>query len=96
LKDNYAIKVLGEESVGSQPAIHLELTPKDADLLRRMPKVEIWVSTQNWSALQQKVHENSGDYSLNTYSNVALNPGLKESDLQLKLPKNVKRVRPQR
>jgi outer membrane lipoprotein-sorting protein len=96
LKDNYAIKVLGEENVGSQPAIRLELTPKDADLLRRMPKIEIWVSTQSWSALQQKVYENSGDYSLNTYSNVALNPGLKESDLQLKLPRNVKRVRPQR
>ena len=96
LKDNYAIKILGEESVASQPAVRLELTPKDADLLRRTPKIEIWVSTQNWSAIQQKVHEISGDYTLNTYSNITLNPGLKESDLQLKLPRSVKRVHMQR
>ncbi len=96
LSENYQVKVLAEEAVEGQPAVKLELIPKSPEMLRRTPKIEMWVSTQNWSAVQQKVYEvGSGDYSLNTYSQIALNPGLKDSDLELKVPRNTKRVFPQ-
>ena len=96
LSDNYELKVLGEETIEGQPAVKLELVPKSPEMLKRTPKIEMWVSTQNWSAVQQKVYEvGSGDYSLNTYSEIALNPGLKDADLELKVPRNTKRVFPQ-
>ncbi len=96
LSDNYQVKVLGDEMVEGQLAVKLELIPKSPEMLKRTPKIEMWVSTENWNAVQQKVYEvGSGDYSLNTYTQIALNPGLKDSDLELKVPRNTKRVFPQ-
>jgi hypothetical protein len=42
--------------------------------------------------LQQNFYEPSGDYSVFTYSDMKINPPLKDSDLGLpKLPKGVKK-----
>jgi len=97
LSDNYEVKALAEEAVEGEPAVKLELIPKSPEMLKRTPKIEMWVSTETWTALQQKIHEiGSGDYNLYTYSQVRLNPGLKDADLELKIPRNTKRVFPQR
>jgi hypothetical protein len=37
-----------------------------------------------------------GDYRLVTYTNVKVNIGLRDADMGLKLPKDVKRVTPQK
>ncbi len=97
LRDNYELKRLGEEAVEGQPAVKLELLPQSPEMLKSTPKIEMWVSTENWNALQQKIYGiDPGDYRLYTYTQIALNPGLKDADLQLKLPRNTKRVFPQR
>jgi outer membrane lipoprotein-sorting protein len=96
LSDNYEVKVLAEQAVEGKPAVKLELIPKSPQMLKSTPKIEMWVSTETWTALQQKIYEiDPGDYRLYTYSEVALNPGLKDSDLELKIPRNTKRVFPQ-
>jgi outer membrane lipoprotein-sorting protein len=42
------------------------------------------------------MHQSGGDYILNTYTNMKVNPNLSDSDLKLNVPKNAKRERPQK
>jgi outer membrane lipoprotein-sorting protein len=88
LAANYEVSNLGDERVESQDSIHLELTPKAADLLKQLTKVDLWISVKNNCPVQQKFHFPGGDYRLVTYSNVSVNPDLGASALDL--PKHAK------
>src|SRR5690606_5297178 len=94
LAERYDIELLGEETVADVETVRLELTPKDEEAKASMPKLEMWISTKTWQPVQQKLYQGGGDYRLYTYSNIKLNPGLKDSDFELKLPKKVKVVKP--
>jgi len=92
----YAMKVLGSETVAGQAATHLELIPKSAEMLKNLKKLEMWIADTNLYPVQQKFYLLGGDYRLVTYTNVKVNIGLRDADLGLKLPKDVKRVTPQK
>jgi outer membrane lipoprotein-sorting protein len=96
LKLGYSIQFLGEETLNSQKTFHLELTPKSSDVLKHVRKIEIWIADSNAQPLQQKVWQNSRDYTLINYSDVKLLPGLKDDAVQLKLPAGVKKEYPQK
>ena len=96
LASAYTMKVLGSETVAGQPATHLELIPKSAEMLKNLKKLEMWISDNNVYPVQQKFYLPGGDYRLVTYTNVKINIGLPDADLRLKLPKDVKRVFPQK
>ena len=97
LRENYHVQMRGEETAAGQPTIKLELIPKSDDLLRKIPRLEMWISKTEWQPVQQKLYEiNPGDYRLYTYTKIALNPALKDSAFKLKIPKNTRRVFPQR
>ncbi len=91
LSKNYEVEFGGEETVGEQTAVKLNLTPKAAE--SQVKKLEMWVSTKTWQPLQQKLDQGDGDYRLYSYNNIEINPGLKDSDFKLDLPKKVKRVK---
>ncbi len=91
LRDHYAVEFGGEEAVGEQPAVKLVLTPKKDDA--GVKKLEMWVSTKTWQPVQQKLDQGDGDYRLYSYSAIEINPGLKNADFKLDLPKKVKRVK---
>lgn len=95
LKQNYAVKLLGEEQVGGEPTARLELIPKSASAKEHLKKVELWISSKGYP-LQQKFYKPSGDYTLIGYSNLQINPGLPASALKLDVPPGVKREYPQR
>lgn len=96
LKQRYDIKIAGEEPIDGQPAVKLEMTPKDAEDRAAGKSVAMWISTQTWQPVQQKALEHSGDYRLVSYSEVKINPAVKASDLSLDVsrakskPKRVK------
>ena len=92
----YTMKVLGSETVAGQPTTHLELIPKSPEMLKNLKKLEMWISDTNGYPVQQKFYLLGGDYRLVTYTNVKINTGLRDADLKLKLPKDVKRVSPQK
>jgi len=92
----YAMKVLGSETVAGQAATHLELIPKSAEMLKNLKKLEMWIADTNLYPVQQKFYLLGGDYRLVTYTDVKVNTGLRDADLTLKLPKDVKRVTPQK
>ena len=97
IRENYDAKLVGEETVAGEPTVHLELIPKKEEARKNVLKLEMWVSTKNWQIVQQKIHQNTdGDYRLYTYSNIELNPKLKDSDFKLDLPGGVKRITPQK
>jgi outer membrane lipoprotein-sorting protein len=97
LKKNYNITLKGEEQAAGEETVKLELIPKSKELLEKIPRLEMWVSKSNWHPVQDKLYEqNSGDYRVHTYTNIELNPPLKDSQFRLNLPGNVKKVRPQK
>ena len=97
IRKNYDAKLLGEDSIEGIPTVRLELVPKDAESRKKLQKFEMWVSTENWQTVQLKLFEDaSGDYRQHTYTGIQLNPGLKDANFELNLPKGVKRIRPQK
>jgi outer membrane lipoprotein-sorting protein len=92
----YEIKVVGADTVSGKATTRLELVPKSAEILKSMTKLELWIPAGDVYPIQQKFYFPSGDYKLVTYTDVKLNPSLSDSDLKLRLPKDTKRVFPQR
>ena len=94
LQAEYALKVIGEESIGGVLTTRVELIPKSPAVQEHLKRVEMWFPLKEGYPIQQKFHKPSGDYEMSTYSAVQLNPNLTEADVALKLPKNVKREYP--
>jgi len=92
----YDVKVVGSEAVSGKPTTRLELVPKSAEILKNMTKLELWIPAGDVYPVQQKFYFPSGDYKLVTYTGVQMNPPLSDSDLKLKVPKDTKRVFPQK
>lgn len=97
LGQHYDIKLLGPSAVKGQPVVHLDLQPKDPQAELNSQRIEMWVSTDTWQPVQQKIYDrNPGDYRLYSYSEVILNPALTAEDFKLRLARGTKRVHPQR
>jgi outer membrane lipoprotein-sorting protein len=98
VKSGYAVKLGGEDTVGGQKSVRLELTPKSPDVAKLFRLIEIWVAesgTASGIAVQQKLHEEGGDYILQTYSNIKLDPGLPESAVKLVVQRDTVKSYPQ-
>jgi len=97
LAATYDITMGGDEAIEGLQAMKLLMIPKDAELRGSTPKVEMWISTETWQPIQQKRYKSGdGDYELFRYTNVAINPAIKDSAFRLKLPSKVKRITPGR
>ena len=96
LAGSYNLKVLGAETVAGQQTTSLELAPKSPEVLKNLKKLELWISDEHTYPVQQKFYLSARDYKLVTYTNVKMNPPLSDSDLKLKVPKDTKRVFPQK
>jgi outer membrane lipoprotein-sorting protein len=93
---SYDMVVTGTDTIAGQPATRLELRPKTAGVKEHLKLVEIWIPLTDGNPVQQKFLQPSGDYVQSTYADVKVNPLLKDTDVQLTLPKNVKREKPQK
>jgi outer membrane lipoprotein-sorting protein len=91
LAANYEISNLGTERVESQESTHLQLTPRAAEVLKQLSRVDLWISLKTNCPVQQKFYALGGDYRLVTYSDVKVNPTLPASALDL--PRSAKRER---
>ena len=91
LKANYAVKMVGPESVAGHKTIHLSLLPKSPSVKEQFSRFEIWMDDSGEYPVQQQVFQPSGDYYLITYNNIKVNPSLTDASLAMKLPKGVKR-----
>ncbi len=96
LQSAYSIRSMGPEVAGGEPATRIELIPKSKDLLAQFPKFELWIADSTGLAVQQKMYQPGGDYSLATYTKLQANANIPESDVKLNLPKGVHWEYPQR
>ena len=97
LSEHYELKIAGEEEAAGEATVKLELVPNTEKMRQSMSGLEMWISKSQWQPVQQKLYgPNPGDYRLYTYTDISLNPPLKDSALRLKIPRKVKRVFPQR
>lgn len=93
---SYDMVVTGSETIDGKQTTRVELRPKLASVKEHLKLVEIWIPMNDGNPIQQKFLQPSGDYTLSTYMDVKVNPLLKDADVQLTLPKNVKREKPQK
>ena len=97
LRENYELQLLGEDHAAGQATVRLELIPKSEGMRKQVPKLEMWVSTETWQAVRQKLHQPGGeDYRVFTYNDVKLNPKIPDKIFKLDIPRGTKRVFPQR
>lgn len=95
LEKTYTMHVKGTEPVKGEKTIHVELIPKSDEAKKLIKQIDLWIGEHNYP-VQEKIFEPSGDYDLWSYTDVQINPDLKEQDVQLKLPAGVKKVYPQK
>jgi len=93
---SYDMVVTGTETIEGRQATRVELRPKAASVKEHLKLVEMWIPLNDGNPIQQKFLQPSGDYTQSTYTDVKVNPLLKDADVQLTLPKNVKREKPQK
>lgn len=93
---SYEMVVTGTDTIEGRQATHVELRPRAASTKEHLKLVEMWIPVDDGNPIQQKFVQPSGDFVQSTYLNVKINPLLKDTDVQLTLPKNVKREKPQK
>lgn len=96
LRKDYDLKLGGSETVDSVKATRIELTPKSAEMLKYIRKIELWVPDGQSNPVQEKITEPSKDTILVLYSDVMVNPPIPDSAFELKLPPNVRRLNPKK
>lgn len=90
MKKTYSIKELGQDRVGDRDTYVLELTPRSKAVSAHFSQIVLWVDSQLWVPIQQKLVEPTRDYLLIHFDKIKLNDGVKKSHFELKLPKNVR------
>ena len=91
LQNIFDVKLGGSETVQGTRTVRLDLFPKSKQARDLMDKVELWIPEGASYPVQEKIYTKSGNYKLIAYSNVKLNPGLTEKDVELSLPPGVTR-----
>jgi outer membrane lipoprotein-sorting protein len=96
LEKSYNMRVTGTETLNGKPVTRLELVPKTEEVKEYLKELELWIPDSASYPVQEKIHKNDQDYILIQYSDVKINPGLTDKDLELTLPTGVNKVYPQK
>ena len=92
LRETYTVVSLGMDSVGDREAYLLELRPKSEKISAYFSQIFLWVDSQLWVPIQQKLVEPTRDYLLFQFEDIELNPKLSKSFFSLSLPRDVEIV----
>jgi outer membrane lipoprotein-sorting protein len=95
LRRDYEIKYGGPQTVGSTATTLLQLTPKSDEVKKLAAQVDLWIENGKSYPLQVKaLKPASKDYLMFIYSDVKINPAVSNSDFELKLPADVRKIHP--
>ena len=89
LREAYAIRWLGPETIGGRQTYALELTPRSDKVSAFFSRIVLWVDGRLWVPIQQKLVEPTRDYLLIRFEDVRLNLDLPASRFELELPSDV-------
>ena len=88
LKEGYTITVASQETAAGRPTTKLLLVPKDANVLKTLAKVEIWIPADAAYPVQQQFYDPAGNYRKVSYDDIHLNPSIK---VEFRLPPGAKK-----
>lgn len=91
LKKSYTVTSGGTETVDGKTATRMELVPKSEEMRKVFLRIVLWIPEGDTRALKEKVDKGK-DYTEWTYSNVAVNGAVSESEVTLKVPSNARVV----
>jgi len=89
MKEAYNIRLTGQEKIGNRTTYLLELSPKSQKVSAFFSQIVLWVDSERWIPIRQKLVEPNRDYQLIDFDEVQINPPVKEATFELKLPKGV-------
>ena len=96
LNEHYEISLESSEPVAGHPVVKLGLQPRSPDADTNNRPLEMWISTQTWQPVQQKIYDEiPGDFRLQSYSEIEMNPTFRGNEFKLNLKRGTNRVRPQ-
>lgn len=96
LERSYGVALQKEDSLDGRKVLMLELTPKSADMLSQISKIDIWLDEATWLPAEQKFFETgSGDYFTVRYTNVARNVRIPDEQFRPHWPAGVTKVKPE-
>jgi outer membrane lipoprotein-sorting protein len=96
LRKSYLMSLQGEEALGTQKTVRLQLTPKDEEVRKEISHIDLWLDEATWIPAQQKFYETgSGDYFTVRYTNVTRNVPIPDARFRQNWPAGVDRVKPQ-
>ena len=96
IRKNYAVVLAGEETSAGRKTYKLELVPTLESIRQHISKIDLWISVADGLPVQQRLIQESGDYTQIIYTDMQLQASLTDQQVALKLPANVKREYPQK
>jgi outer membrane lipoprotein-sorting protein len=92
LRKSYTVAADGTETIDSRVTTKVTLVPKSDEMRKEITRITLWIPEGDSKALKEKVDKPAKNYIEWTYSNVKVNGPVSESEVTLKLPKNVHQV----
>lgn len=93
ISDAYDLELQGKEDLDGRKAYKLQLEPKSEKVSAFFVRIVLWIDKEMGVPVQQMLVEPTQDYLLITFSNIKLNPQVKKSEFELKLPGDVKVIK---
>lgn len=84
LEKSWTITSQGTEAVGGVTAEKLQLIPKDATLVKTVPKVLLWIDMNTGLAVKQQRFDASANYVVFSYANVKQNASVPGGAFEIK------------
>jgi outer membrane lipoprotein-sorting protein len=92
LKASYDVSFVATEKIDGQPTSHIKLLPKTKEMEAQVKQADLWISDSQGVPVQQKfLTSKSGNYNLFKFPHLKMAPGLRDDELQLKVPKNAQK-----
>lgn len=85
LRKTYMIRYLGEEKVDGRKTAKLVLTPRNARAKSFFSTQEVWLDTDHWLPVRQKLVESSGDSLTIDFTDVEKNKHISDKTFHLKI-----------
>ncbi len=98
LKNRFTVSLLAPKDLGASNEdanlLALQLTPKSEELRKHITSVKVLIDTSRPVAIKVVMTDPEGEETEIVFSNVKINSGVSESEVELKLPEGVRVSRP--
>lgn len=88
LRDDYVLTLIGEEQIGQQRALGLELTPTRNDIREKVSRIRLWIDEASWMPVRLIIeHVTTGEELTVSFSGMARNLKLNPDLFKARWPK---------